>query len=138
MWDAMADKLLDEDEVMFRQIHPSSLQNGEPASDRFRPYASDGHLMSVDRSALITAEQSHSLYTSTGRKSAAVFGVSVREFGDEAIDCLSDPLEKTELEPANPSHALADYTKHSASQQKLIAKRLQRLAVNRGCLFSFS
>ena len=84
----MADKILDDDEVMFRQIHPSSLQNGEPASDRFRPYASDGHLMSVDRSALITAEQSHSLYTSTGRKSAAVFGVSVREFGDEAIDCL--------------------------------------------------
>jgi hypothetical protein len=138
MWGMMADKLLDGDEVMFRQIHPNSLQNGEPASDRFRPYASDDNFMSVDRSALSTAEQSHSLYTSTGRKSAAVFGVSVREFGEEAIDCLSDPLEKTKLEPTNPAHALADYTKHSASSQKLIAKRLQRLAVSRGCLFLFA
>ncbi|WP_409674845.1 hypothetical protein, partial [Blastomonas sp.] len=31
----MAEPLTDSDEVLFRQIHPNCIYNGEPASDRF-------------------------------------------------------------------------------------------------------
>jgi len=132
----MGDKLMNEGEFLFRQIHPGSLQDGEPASDRFRPSELDKHMLSVDRSSLTSAEDAHALYTSTGRKSAAVFGVSVGEFEAESISCVEDPIKKTEVEPANPAHALADYSALSISKQKLVAKRLKRQAVERGCLYS--
>lgn len=131
----MGDKLTDDSEVLFRQIHPNSFQDGEPGSDRFRPTELDQNMLSVDRSSLTTAANAHALYTSTGKKSVAVFGVSVGEFGVESIPCVEDPIEKTDAEPANPAHALADYSGHTTSKQKLVAKRLKRLAIERGCLY---
>ena len=131
---AMENKLSDASELLFRQIHPKFLQDGEPSSDRFRPSELDQNLMSVDRSALTTAEASHSLYTAGGKKSAAVFGLTVGEFGSESIECLSDPIKAGGDQPENPAHAVADYSKYSTSQQKVIAKKLKRLAVERGAL----
>ncbi|MCK0510023.1 hypothetical protein [Aromatoleum buckelii] len=127
-------KLTNSSEVLFRQIHPNFLENGEPSSDRFRPSEKDLNKLSVDRSALTTAAQSHGLYTSNGRASAAVFGLSVGEFESEMISCHSDPVVGTDTAVENPAHALADYSAHTSQKQKLIAKKLKRLAVARGCL----
>lgn len=132
----MSDKLTNNSEILFRQIHPNSLQNGEPGSDRFRPSEQDENMLSVDRSSLASAMDAHALYTNANRKSAAVFGISVGEFETESIPCMTDPLDETQTEPANPAHALADYSTHSTSKQKLVAKRLKRHAVERGCLYS--
>ena len=132
----MVNKLIDGEEILFRQIHPNSLESGEPGSDRFRPTPSDMNMLSTDRASLTTAAASHSLYTSTGRLSAAVFGLSVREFERETIECIEDPVEKLEDKPENRAHALADYSSHGDKAQKLVAKRLKRLAVARGCLHS--
>jgi hypothetical protein len=131
---AMGDKLEATDEILYRQIHPNSIDAGEPGSDRFRPSELDKNMLSTDRSALTTAADSHALYTSTGRQSKAVFGLSIAEFNSESITCFSDPLKATEATPTNAAHALADYSAHSTSKQKLVAKRLKRLAVARGCL----
>ena len=132
----MADKLSNREEVLFRQIHPDSLQGGEPGSDRFRPSEMDANMLSTDRESVTTAEDSHALYISTGRKSAAVFGLSVGEFETETIECTEDPIKDDSLIPDNPAHALADYSAHESKKQKVIAKRLKRLAVARGCLFA--
>ncbi len=132
----MVNKLVDGEEILFRQIHPNSLQSGEPGSDRFRPTPADMNLLSTDRESMTTAAASHSLYTSTGRLSAAVFGLSVSEFDRENIECTEAPVEKSEDQPENRAHALADYSSHSDKAQKLVAKRLKRLAVARGCLHS--
>ena len=130
----MGDKLINGEEILFRQIHPNSLESGEPGSDRFRPTLSDKNMLSTDRSSLTTAAASHALYTSTGRLSAAVFGLSVSEFECETIACFEDPINKSEPEPENLAHALANYSLHGEKAQKLVAKRLKRLAVARGCL----
>lgn len=130
----MGKPLVDADEVLFRQIHPTFLHNGEPASDRFKPYPNDHGLMSVDRSALTSAAASHALYVSTGLQSAAVFGVSVGELDAEGVPCQEDPLPATSTTPANPAHALADYNAHDDKKQKNISKRLKRKAVARGQL----
>lgn len=132
----MVNKLIDGEEILFRQIHPNSMEKGEPGSDRFRPTPSDKNMLSTDRSSLTMAAASHALYTSTGRRSAAVFGLSVGEFEREDIKCFEDPLKKSEAEPENHAHALADYSSHAEKAQKLVAKRLKRLAVARGCLHS--
>ena len=71
----MGEPLINEDEVLFRQIHPNCIHNGEPASDRFKPLPNDKGKMSVDRGSLTDAAASHALYTSTGNQSGAVYGV---------------------------------------------------------------
>ena len=130
----MADKLSAQDEVLFRQIHPNSLHDGEPGSDRFMPSELDANKLSVDRSAKTSAAAAHALYTSIGKKSAAVFGLTVGEFSNEDIQCFEDPITGDPILPDNPAHALSDYSAHDAKKQKVIAKRLKRLAVTRGCL----
>lgn len=130
----MGEPLTNADEVLFRQIHPNCIHNGEPASDRFKPQPNDAGLMSVDRGSLTDAASSHALYTSTGNQSGAVYGVTVGEFGDEVVECRDDPLEATEDTPANPAHALADYTPHEEKKWKLISKRLTQKAKARGRL----
>lgn len=124
----------DPEELLFRQIHPHSLEKGEPSSDRFRPYASDQNRMSVDRSAHTTAAESHALYLANGRQSAAVFGLAVAELSAESITCLVDPLAATSTQLENAAHALADYSAHTEKAQKNVAKKLKQLAIARGCL----
>jgi hypothetical protein len=130
----MRNKISNQSEIMLRQIHPKFLENGEPASDRFRPSERDANMLSVDRSSIVTAAQSHNNYTKAGLSSAAVFGLSVAEFRVETIDCLEDPIAGDATTPTNPAHALADYSPHTSKKQKLIAKRLKRAAVARGRL----
>lgn len=130
----MSNKINNGEEILFRQIHPSCIQDGEPASDRFRPSERDENMLSVDRGSTTTAADAHALYTSSGRESAAVFGLSVAEFAGEQITCVEDPIEEAEETPANPHHALADYSGHEPNKHKNIAKRLKRLAVARGQL----
>ncbi|SHN06344.1 hypothetical protein [Phytopseudomonas punonensis] len=129
-------KLSDEAEVLYRQIHPEYFTDGEPSSDRFKPYPRDNGMMSLDRSSLTSAQDSHALYVEQGRLSAAVFGLSVMEFKSESIECVASPIAQTPTTPANPAHASADFTPHAAKNHKNIAKRLKRHAVARGCLFT--
>jgi hypothetical protein len=130
----MGKKLTDGKEVLLRQIHPTFIENGEPSSDRFRPSDEDENMLSLDRSLLVTPSESHANYVASGRLSAAVFGLSVSEFESETIPCSEDPLEATATAPANPAHSLADYSVHLMRQQKIIGKRLKRVAVARGRL----
>lgn len=132
----MSGRLSDDDEILFRQIHPDFLIDGVPASNRFKPSNKDEGMMSVDRGALTTAAESHSLYVNQGLKSAAVFGLAVGELGDEGIDVYDDPISKDSSEGilANPAHALADYNSCSEAKWKVISKRLKRAAIARGKL----
>lgn len=130
----MPDPIENTSELLLRQIHPNFIDaDGIPATDRFRPYSGDNNKMSVDMSSKTTPEESHARYASLGRRSGGVFGLSVGEFADEAIDCFEDPIEETGKE--NPAHAFADYGQHELGAQKLISKRLHRLACARGILF---
>lgn len=133
----MGDKLTNESEVLFRQIHPSQLEaNGEPWSQCFKPSPKDEGKLSLDRSSKVKAHESFENFIANGFESAAVFGLTVEEFSAESIECVSDPIEKTDSLAANPAHAYADYQHHSQPKQKLIAKRLKAAAVKRGCLHS--
>lgn len=134
----MRKQITDGSEILFRQIHPHFYSNGKPASNRFLPSKSDEGKLSVDRSSLTTAEQSHGLYTSNGKQSVAVFGLSVAEFGAEGLRAFEDPLEETDDNPANPAHALVDYRMLDKRQQKEAATRLAAKAIARGCLHTQS
>jgi hypothetical protein len=130
----MGEPLSDLSEVLFRQIHPNSYSEGRPASDRFKPQPRDNGKMSVDRGALTTAAESHALFISSGNRSAAVFGVSVKEFGDEFLKCFADPLSAADERPGNPAHAVTDYSPIEEKRWKNISKRLAAKAEARGIL----
>ncbi|MBG0794197.1 hypothetical protein IYY11_12565 [Methylocystis sp. H62] len=128
----MSTQLTDEEELLFRQVHPDLLDGDIPASSNFKPKPSDENMLSVDRSSLATAEEAFDLYISNGRKSIAVYALSVGEFTGEKINCVEDPVEASEKMKANPAHAVADFSTHNVSQQGKIAKRLKQKAVARG------
>lgn len=123
------DELLeDDDELLFRQIHPNCVEeDGEPSSAPFHPTTKDKNKLSVDRSSLTTAEESYLRHRERW-ESDAVYGVTVGEFKDEEIPCLSNPLK------GNGAHVLANYRGISKNQQKKKAKRLRDVAVKRGKL----
>lgn len=127
-------RLNDSDEVLFRQIHPNFYDDNHPASPQFAPTAKDQGKLSVDRSSMTTAEAAHALFTGNSFASAAVYGVSVGEFGAESLPCHPDPLKSEGALAANPAHSYADFSAVTISEGKKIAKRLRNNAVKRGRL----
>jgi hypothetical protein len=55
----MTNELVDEGEILFRQIHPEFMDNGEPTSQGFGPTAKDEGKLSVDRSAITDPKSSY-------------------------------------------------------------------------------
>lgn len=92
-------KLEDEDELMFRQIHPSFVHDGQPSSQPFCPTPKDEQKLSLDRSALLSADKSYTAYIARGQVSAGVYGLTVGEFGSVEIPCLSDPIVSIDEPP---------------------------------------
>lgn len=123
-------------EVLLRQVHPKLRDNGKLASSVFVPNPSDNGLLSSDRSTLTTPAAAFQHYTQhVGKQSCAVFGLEVQEYADEAIACTADPLAASGSIPANPAHALSDFTAHDPRCWKNIAKRLKIKAEERGCFY---
>ena len=127
-------KLTDEAEILFRQIHPNHMSNGNPSSDRFRPTPNDAGKLSVDRSAIVSAAESYHNYINNGRASAAVFGVSVGECLEEQLPSFEDPIEESATSKANPAHAVIDFGAFSGKDCRVIGRRLQLKASARGQL----
>ena len=128
-------RIVDDDEMLFRQIHPVLYLAGTIASSAFLPTIADKGQLSVDRSSLTTPAASHNLYVGNGRDSVAVYGVSVGQCGAESIPCHPDPLPATGGLRANPAHAYADFNGIvSLKDQKKKAQRLRDKALARGRL----
>ena len=129
-------KLSSLDELLYRQVHPSFMEDGVPSSAAFKPTPKDEGKLSLDRSSITTDEAAYILHTEgKSLASIGVYGLLVGECEDSSLSCYSDPLPATELLPANPAHAYCDFTGVGASRLKILAKRLKNHAVLRGQLF---
>ncbi len=134
-------EITNKDELLLRQVSPRVLTSeAEPSSSAFMPREVDGGLLSVDRGSKTSPEAAFALFTTPrpngfGADSAGVWAVSVAELHQPmtaALRALEDPLGATIEAPANPAHALIDFTPYNKSQQKKIAQRLKALALVRG------
>lgn len=132
----MCQAISESHEILFRQVHPSFFDQGEPSSQTFAPTPKDNNKLSVDRSSLTSAREAYELFTGNGHLSVAVYGLSVGDFSEEKIETFPDPIPPSDGNAANPAHAYADYSQHTGNQQKNKAKRLKRKAISRGCLFA--
>jgi hypothetical protein len=125
---------LSEEEVLFRQIHPSFIHDGVPSSQSFTPTPKDEGKLSLDRSKLTDPDISFERFLQSGQQSAAVYGVSTAEFYEQAIECFSDPIDDADLKLSNPAHAYANYASFSGNFLKNKAKLIKQKALARGCL----
>ncbi len=127
--------LSDDEELLFRQVHPSFVRDGRPSSQAFRPTAKDEGKLSVARSSLTTAADAFELHTTgLGLPSAGTWAVTVGECREQVLNVLPDPLTSPPDKVNDPAHALVDFTPHSKSQGEAKGARLARKAVERGRL----
>lgn len=129
------DSLADDDEVLFRQMHPSFVRDGRPSSQAFRPTAKDEGRLSVARGSLTTAAAAFQHYTQRlCLASAGTWGVTVGECREQGLPAIADPLAAPPETVADPAHAVIDFTAHSRSQTEAKGTRLARKAFERGRL----
>ena len=127
--------LSDDEELLFRQVHPRFVRDGRPSSQAFRPTPKDLSKLSVARGSLTTPAAAYELYTAgLGLPSAGTWATTVGECREQALNVLPDPLSSPPEKVADPAHALVDFTPHSKSQAEAKGARLARKAVDRGRL----
>ena len=127
--------LTDDEELLFRQVHPGFVRDGRPSSQAFRPMPKDEGKLSVARGAVTTAAAAYELHTrERGHGSAGTWAITVGECRGQALAVVADPLVSPPETIADPAHALVDFTPHSKNQAEAKGARLARRAVERGRL----
>ena len=120
---------MNDNTIVFRQIHSSFVQAGFPTSQAFRPTPKDQSQLSVYDGDLISCEKAWSHYTTElGHASVGVMGLSVAECKAESLAVRSAP------EPF-PEHAVIDFAGLSDKECRSKAKKLQSKAVERDWLY---
>jgi len=115
------------DTVLFRQVHPSFVQDGRITSQVFEPTPKDEGKLSVYDGDQIDAENAYLHYT-VEHESSGVMGVAHSECTGLDLDVVAAP------EPF-PEHVLVDFSNFGRSGIKKKAKKLKSFAVKRGWLF---
>lgn len=122
-------QISNQEELLFRQVNPSHCPEGVPTSPVFNPTMKDDFLLSLDRGAKVTAEDSHRRFTAQGFSSVMVLSVRVMDFaeiprpGDEPLPKC--PVYEDPNPPSNPqndAHAEADYRGQSKGMRRHRAK----------------
>ncbi len=112
--------------LLYRQVHPSWIQNGRITSQAFRPTPKDEKRLSVYDGDQITAEAAWQHYTNDlGYTSAGVLAVTVEECDNLELPVVPDPA-------TFQAHTLIDFSAFSRSQIETKAKILRAKADLRG------
>lgn len=121
-------KIEDHDEVQFRQVNPSWVENDGPSRLAFIPTKKDDDKLSMDRSASTNAKTSFDDFRALGLNSHGVYGLTPQEFSEEPypVECFESPLD------SNPHHSHAEFNGLSRSQKKTKSQNLRRKALARG------
>jgi hypothetical protein len=97
-------QLTDPDEVLYRQVHPSWIEDGVPTSQAFRPTPKDKGELSIDRGSLTTAEAAYKHHTTVQKLAAAgTWAVTVGEADAVGLGCFDDD------QPGLLAHGFVDF-----------------------------
>ena len=112
--------------LLYRQVHPSWIQNDRITSQAFRPTPKDKKRLSAYDGDQITAEAAWQHYTNDlGHTSAGVLAVTVGECDNLELPVVPDPSTFQE-------HTLIDFSAFSRRQIETKAKTLRANANLRG------
>ena len=120
---------MNEETLLYRQIHPDWIRDGNVTSQAFRPTPKDTGMLSVYDGDRITAISTWERHTGQGMKSSGVLAVTKEECERLGLRVVPDPL------PESPEHVLIDFTGLSRSRTRQVARLMARMATARGWLF---
>ena len=113
---------MNSDTLLYRQVHPSWIEDDFPTSQAFTPTPKDELRLSVYDGDEISAASSWEHYTGQGLLSSGVVAVTVEECESLGLRVIPDPR------PGSPHHVLIDFTGLSGGQRKRRAQRLTAAA----------
>ena len=123
------ERLINEDECLYRQVHPSWVVDGVPSSQAFKPTKKDQGMLSISLARKTTAEGAYLHHTrKLGQASAGTWAVTVGETARAALNSYSQPLADS------PAHGFIDFRELSRMQAETKAKLLLGSARARGRL----
>jgi hypothetical protein len=112
--------------LLFRQIHPSFMQEGKPTSQAFRPTQKDNSLLSVYDGDQIAADRAWLHYTTVWKLEAVgTLALTVEECSIEELPARPDPLDDC------PQHAVIDFTSCNEKQAEKKSRKLKSRALQR-------
>lgn len=121
---------MNDDTLLFRQVHPNFFPAGEVSSQAFIPFPKDDGRLSVYDGDQVSAEESYLHYVGQGLESVGVWAVTGGEVLSAALVYQPDPVV------GNPAHAVVDFGALPEKECRKLAKKLKRFAVDRGSLYS--
>ena len=117
---------MDADTPLLRQVHPNWIVAGRVTSQLFSPTPKDEGMLSVYDGDRISAANSWVHYTQDlGLQSSGVMAVTLGECQGYEVTAIADPSHF-------PEHVLLDFRPFSRNKVRDLAKRLTRLAADRG------
>ena len=123
--------LADPKELLYRQVHPSWVQDGVPSSQAFKPTKKDAGMLSVALGSKTSAEGAFNHYVQVLKlKSAGTWAVTVGEVTGAGLTSQAQPLDD------NPDHGFIDFRGRGRGEIERSAKMLLSKARDRGCMHS--
>lgn len=123
--------LADAEELLYRQVHPSWVQEGVPSSQAFKPTKKDAGMLSVALGSKTSAEGAFSHHVQVLKlKSAGTWAVTVGEVTEAGLDSYAQPLDDS------PDHGFIDFRERGRREVERSAKILLARSRDRGCLYS--
>lgn len=118
---------MNDDNLLYRQIHSSWINEGEVGSQAFRPSKKDEGKLSVHDGEQIEAMDSWNHYTTVENlESVGVMAVTVGEC--KSLGLSVNPAPKL----LTPFHCEIDFTEFSGNQRKIKSQQLSDFAKARG------
>ncbi len=129
------------EQLFFRHLLEAWLDpdTGQPSSQGFRPMREeDKGCLSMDMANKTSAASAFMLCSSQppagfGNSAHSTWGVSLSELTQATLTVWEDPVGATDRLPANPAHAVVDFTSLGNKAQVRAAQRLKAGAAARGC-----
>jgi hypothetical protein len=124
------ERLADPGELLFRQVHPTWVDDGVPTSQMFAPTPKDEGMLSIARGSLTTAEAAFKHYTTVQKfASAGTWAITVGEADNAGLECFNDD------DPELLAHGFIDFRGLGRKEAKRRAMLLTARARARGRLF---
>lgn len=121
--------LTDSEELLYRQVHPSWVQDGVPSSQAFRPTKKDAGMLSIALGSKTTPEGVFNHHTQVLKlQSAGTWAVTVAEVAGAGLSSYEQPRDDS------PDHGFIDFRELGRGQTERSAKLLLANARERGCL----
>ena len=120
---------MNNDTLLFRQVHPNWVKGEKLVSLAFRPFPKDENCLSVYDGELIGADASWQHYTGSGYASVGVWAVTPGE--TQSLDLPA----RSATEGHFPEHCVIDFAAHVEKEQKKKSKLLTHKAEQRGRIF---